>query len=84
MAFAAFLNAIFNRLLPFGTLLESTFPPLILLFGANLSQLATSDCTKKSSYNLHCTFIPYPVAFFSRRYASGMRIFPILLELTWV
>ena len=38
MALAAFRSAIFNRLLPLGTLLESTFPPLTLLFGASLSQ----------------------------------------------
>lgn len=40
IALAALLSAIFNRLLPFGIRLESTLPPLILLFGASLSQLA--------------------------------------------
>jgi hypothetical protein len=35
---AAFLKAIFNLLLPFGTLLLNILPPLILLFGANLNQ----------------------------------------------
>src|SRR5258705_10536240 len=37
MALAAFLSAIFNRLLPFGTLLLNIFPPLILLLVASLS-----------------------------------------------
>tara|TARA_R110002167_G_scaffold132109_2_gene316191 strand:+ start:934 stop:1107 length:174 start_codon:yes stop_codon:yes gene_type:complete len=37
MAFAAFRNAILSLLLPFPILLESTFPPLTLLFGASLS-----------------------------------------------
>ena len=37
MALAAFRKAIFRRLLPLGTLLLSTLPPLILLLGASLS-----------------------------------------------
>src|SRR5450432_1057014 len=37
IALAAFLNAIFNLLLPFGTLLLNILPPLILLFGASLN-----------------------------------------------
>jgi hypothetical protein len=37
MALAAFLRAIFNLLLPLGVLLDSNFPPLILLFGVSLS-----------------------------------------------
>jgi len=40
IALAALLSAIFNRLLPFGIRLERTLPPLILLLGASLSQLA--------------------------------------------
>jgi len=40
IAFAAFRSDIFKRLLPFGILLDSTFPPLILLFGASRSQEA--------------------------------------------
>jgi len=40
MALAAFLSAILSRLLPLGILLLSTLPPLILLFGESLSQLA--------------------------------------------
>lgn len=35
----------------YGKIAAKTWPP-------------TPDCTKKSSYNLHCTFIPYPAAFF--------------------
>jgi len=38
MALAAFLSAIFRRLLPFGTLLLNILPPFFLLFGASLSQ----------------------------------------------
>src|SRR5680860_1064967 len=38
IAFAACRRAIFNRLLPFGTLLLRILPPDILLFGASLSQ----------------------------------------------
>lgn len=40
MALAAFRNAIFSLLLPFGTLLETTFPPLTFLLGASGSQEA--------------------------------------------
>jgi hypothetical protein len=40
MELAAFRNAIFSRLLPFGNLLDKTFPPLILLFGDSLSHEA--------------------------------------------
>ena len=40
MALAALRKAIFNLLLPFGILLDSTFPPLILLFGASLNHEA--------------------------------------------
>ncbi len=39
----AFHNAILRRLLPFGILLLSTFPPLILLFGESLIQFANSN-----------------------------------------
>src|SRR5215471_11078588 len=39
MAFAAFLSAIFSRLLPLGTLLLIILPPVFLLLGASLSQL---------------------------------------------
>src|SRR5680860_218574 len=38
IALAACLRAIFNRLLPFGTLLLRILPPDILLFGASLNQ----------------------------------------------
>src|SRR5574344_183252 len=40
IALAALRSAIFNRLLPLGIRLESTLPPLILLLGASLNQLA--------------------------------------------
>jgi len=43
-AFEAFHNAIFNLLLHFGTLLESTFPPLTLFFGASVSHEANLTC----------------------------------------
>ena len=39
-ALAAFRNAIFSLLLPYGIRLESTRPPLILLLGASLNQEA--------------------------------------------
>ena len=39
MALAACLKAILRRLLPFGVLLLSIFPPEILLFGARRNQL---------------------------------------------
>ncbi len=39
MALAAFLNAIFKRLLPLGTLLLIILPPVFLLLGASRSQL---------------------------------------------
>ena len=48
ITFAACLNAIFNRLLPFGILLLSTFPPEILLFGANRNQEA--NCFAESNF----------------------------------
>jgi ABC-type methionine transport system permease subunit len=48
MALAAFLNAIFNQLFPFGILLLSILPPLILLLGASLGQLA--NCFAVSFY----------------------------------
>src|SRR5665213_3670699 len=40
IALAAFLNAILSLLLPLGTLWLNTLPPLILLLGSSLSQLA--------------------------------------------
>jgi hypothetical protein len=40
IALAAFLNAIVNLLLPFGILLDSVLPPLILLLGVSRNQLA--------------------------------------------
>ena len=40
IAFAAFLSAIFNRLLPRGVFLLKVLPPDILLLGASLNQLA--------------------------------------------
>jgi len=51
-ALAAFLRAIFNRLLPLGILLLKIFPPLILLLGANLSQLA--NCLADSNLLIPC------------------------------
>src|SRR5689334_4882928 len=48
IALAALRNAIFNLLLPFGTLWLSTLPPLILLLGASLSQLA--NCFAVSNF----------------------------------
>src|SRR4051794_1585229 len=38
IALAALRNAIFNLLLPLGTLLLMMFPPIFLLLGASLSQ----------------------------------------------
>ena len=40
-ALTALRKAIFNRLLPLGNLLLNIFPPLILLFGDSLNQLAS-------------------------------------------
>lgn len=48
MALAAFLNAIFNLLLSFGKGLDKTLPPLILVLGANLSQLV--NCFALSNF----------------------------------
>ena len=51
-ALAACLSAIFKRLLPLGILLLSILPPLILLFGANLNQLA--NCLADSNLLIPC------------------------------
>jgi hypothetical protein len=40
MVFAAFRKATLSLLLPLGILLDKTLPPLILLLGLSLSQLA--------------------------------------------
>jgi len=48
MALAALRSAILRLLLPFGVLELSSLPPLILLFGASLSQLA--NCLAVSNF----------------------------------
>src|SRR5664279_4024601 len=57
MALAAFLKAIFKRLLPFGILLLSILPPLILLLGASLSQLANCLAVSNLRMPFHTSLI---------------------------
>lgn len=79
MALAVFRKAIFSRELPLGMWCESTFPPLILLFGASLSHAV--NCLAVGNFRIPSS--PLSLYYFLQTYQIYFN-FQVLVSFNWV